>query len=481
MTPTNDFNAAPFTQPEDLKRLLATLPEPVLLAMIECKASELDLDWLALLVNSRAFELVMPDDGNYLHAYNAENQWALRCRAILTVMDKAHLMPVSNDAQEASNGDDPVLKRARACFDLGPTGNALLSQFCETVAKQLFGFISTTATDSIDQVAAQTIALAAMMNDTDLAQRLIEAHPAGLNVLFPSDAVGQGMLSHLRVNKFEQMHLSPYFCAVQFASIDCVRMMTEHIAIHTPFYSAKSEDRKRPTEFTFLESFADFRYPCDPDVLVPVLQKAVAQNDVNLRQDLKNAMTQVMRRKDGITTQMNNHLVDAFVQADVHKVDPKTLLFLAVANGWPQVVNGLQDRIDWNHFIQASSNRQSATANAIDQQNTSGLHALIDLALAQGQEKNMLDGFVLNEGVLTEDTALSLIACEKGVAVMARLIDLGLDPDMQTDHVTLRQLSEQSEHGAYAVIHSVLARKQARALVLDFESNVTQAAKAPCP
>lgn len=467
----------PFTEDAERTRLLASLPEAVLLSMIEEKATKLDLPWLDLMQACSLFESTLTIDDHPHALYEAENQWSLRCEAMLDVMSRAFI------TTEPMQGGSMTAEK-RVGFELEPDAHAFFANFCQQLGRQAQQWTALRGNpEGVVYTVSRAMALCAMMDRADVLEGLIVACPEALHNRFFGACVGRSMFDNERPCAGETMEFGPLFCALHFSSAACTKAILPHLGAMGTLYAAHSPHDSK--NYTFVESLCDMPFYGEPDAIglmaqsVMDMPKDTDPNSTPPSHGLRDAMMGLMQRKNGRLINPNQHLLPALMLAGVGDVAPKATLYSAVANGFPQVVEHFAGRIDWRHLPQSFSCLGMVFSEAITHGLTTGVDALIKISKDDGQAEQLLNGIVLHDWESAEVTAKALVSSEIGVAVLAKLLDLGLHPNSKAGSLTMVQWAGKGDGKAIDVINSFLAREKARALIDEIESEPANRSRSP--
>lgn len=474
------MNATPFTQESDWIRLLATLPEKTLCAMIEEKSKVQDLPWLSLMLRTGLFDTTPSQDPvnpkNLLgRVPDPESAWGDRCKAMLSVMDTA-----AWSLKEFE--DETNLNPKTAVFNLAPEAKDFFAGFCARLASQVHGIENTKQNDWVRSIIGQAMGLACMMNKPDALQTLIDACPHAAKATFSETTVGNGMFSYKLQGKPCAMDLMPLFCALEFSSIACTEKLLVPLAIISPSLPLCTihKGHSRPDNVNVLDSFFDLRLRGDPLAFTPLLKHLALREGVPPHGLISGALQEVMERNEKGQVPVNARMLPAFLASGVANTLQDQALPLAIEHNHPTAIEHFRGRINWDRMKSLATAadcggerdlEEAPVTVAIQLMRAEGVLKLIELAKEDGRCDAVLAQIVSQHGKLSGDTARHLTENAVGVQILTALLQAGLDPlvaaGRHTDsgYRTLKDVASQANSNAIDVINSFMRREQAKALI----------------
>lgn len=471
----------PFTQDADLVRVLDSLPESLLLAAIHDRVAVNDLSWLERMVHAGFFQASQQEhtDGTDSSAnlHNSEGlyeKWQSRCKAMLGVMDQAQMRHPEPCSKSFITNDDPDL---RVVFELPTTSKDFFAMFCQYLGEQALAWQVTLKYPlEIDLLMTQAMGLVAMLDRADVLASLASAFPKSVNQYLEEKHLGKGMFAAACETPVV-MDVSPLFCALQFSGPDCVQVLTHLYDKNRGLYDVwKADNVENIQTIGLLRSFDHMCHRGQPEAMTPLitmLADLAREGPVYERKNLNTIFGKLMQRQSRSNEHRNARMLPAFVDAGVADFDPTKALVQGVMHNRLPVLEHFRGRIDWTAFASVSSDCMEAFTCAIEKHMTEGLSCLMAQAKDSGHGKDFLNAFVqMPGGALMHGLAKALVTQAAGVDVLARVFDLGLDPDARTaDGIALTSLAENAKFGALEIIHSFKARRLARALIHEIEDS----------
>lgn len=473
MIPTS-LERTPFTQDIDRKRMLCSMSEPVLLSMISDRAQQADLQWLALMKEAGFFDADVIDE-HVKTAYEITEEWALRCDAALDVMKRATL-PKENADAGTENSCPPA-----AVFVLEAPTASFFADLCLDMSMKLDEWRENAIeVSSLAYVALKkAMALSTMLDRADVLEEMLQAHPLDEDPFFEEEKFGH-QLFRAEHKEADSMLVGPLFCALQFSSKACVKLLLTEKALSEPLYQIEFKDQLNPV--SFMQSLKDLKHRCGVEIARSFLDAAfIAQEDSEVMgAALQDAMVANMMRANGVAIGENAHLMSAFLESNIQDLNQNRSLRQAVVHGWPEVINHMKGDVNWDAYWENRPRQslpcKSPAEQAIENGCISGLQALIEVVNETGHVKQFLNGFVFREGVLATRMAEDLVFSPQGMELLPHLLNMGLDPDMthnpRLPKTLVETASAQNTDGyALGIINSFRARQQARALINEIEKN----------
>lgn len=462
----------PFTQDLDRKRMLCSMSEPVLLSMISDRAQHVDLSWLVLMKEVGLFDADVIDE----HAkseYEITEEWAMRCDAALDVMKRATLPKVN-----AGAGTDASCPSA-AVFELEAPTAAFFADLCGDMSMKLDEWRENAIeVSSLAYIALKkAMALSTMLDRADVLEEMLQAHPLDEDPFFEEEKFGNQMF-RAEHKEADSMLVGPLFCALQFSSQACVKLLLTEKALSETLYQIEFNGQTKPV--SFMQSLQDLKHRCGMEIARSFLDAAFIAQEGNeaMGSELQDAMVVNMVRANGITLGKNAALMPAFLHAGIQDLDQDRSLMQAVANNWPVVIEHMKGSINWDAYWenrpQVSLSRKSPAHQAIEEGGISALQALLSIAEKTGHEKQFLNSFVLREGCLVTPMAELLVNKSQGLEILPHLLNIGLDPGLTHNprsRETLADIASADSADGYAlgIINSFKARQEARALIEEIE------------
>lgn len=458
----------PFTQDDDLVRVLDTLPESVLLATIRDRVAIRDLSWLGRMVTAGFFDAHSGAQG----AKNAESknqrsdaldQWSARCMTMLSVMKQAKLLCPCVGV---------TAKHMPAAHPLPDAAQDFFANFCQHLGAQAPVWIKRGKTPlAVEKLMSQAMGLAALLDRSDLLANLASAFPASVNLFFGEDVMGKGIFSKSSTTN-KKMEIGPLFCALHFSSAQCVKALLPFYDRDKGLYATLEQGTLESVDP--IESFNHLIHRGSPSAMVPLLAMLSHQAVMDGKEEkspLVEVFRNIMHRQDGKDASINAAMLPAFVRSGAADLDPSLSLVCAVEFNRPEVVAHFDGRINWKALSERSNICMNALRTAIDKKATQALVDLMALAKASGHGSSFLNAFVLDEeGFVRVGAVRPMVSSPAGVAVLPHALELGLDPNatIKTGS-TVKEFAAKYDFGGLEVLHSFMARSLARALIEGIE------------
>lgn len=449
-------------------RVLASLSEKALLLDIHEKACGLDALSLKSALDARAFEAFPYIDASHSNKAHTDAflaQWCARCSAAMGAMATTSL-------SQEKKGDDGRSYAVR--FEIDGPMEAFYAEFFDDLLGQvdlLRMQMGSDATQAITQVVAQAMCLASMMDRADLLEGLQRSCPDAVQRLVPEEKMAS-CFSQKRSEDDLTMDVSPLFMALQCSSESCVRLLLKNRDKNLTMYRCTVEQEDLGP-VGFLESFKDIQHRGSTAAMVPVMQQMLrdALGDADAQPQLDaivKTLGQVAARLSNGDLARNANTLPACIEAGWVDVDAVQAMSMAMQAGHASIVQHLRGSIPWAEVAQMPTVASQAIGlNAIE-----AYEALVAIAKEEGGDakRAVLRHFSGEEGIPTS-MAESLTQMPAGVALLAQLLDIGLDPKTKTQEGpdTLMDVAKASQTKAAAILGSFVARSQAHALIEEMD------------
>lgn len=450
------MKARPFTSTSSIDRMLATVTEPVLLAMIEDASKRANLIWLERLRATEVFKAPALDPLAPVEAMLPEiSRWASRCKAAMALVK--------------SNQPDTVhanLHTLTATDEVKRFFHDLIKEVAAT-SEAFKGVLSSVAHDLVVETIGSCAALACAL---DLPQTIhaINAHGDAYKTALLS--LGELNLRPVLISPFEPkvqtaLRVSPYLVALQFDRRECLTALLgedDYVVRLGGYDGAKFE------AFSILGSLTKVSHVCSSNAFEVALQHFLANpvlQDEERFGQLRYAIDILDPLKDA---HRNIHLLPAFLNSGIFDRRSFAAITAAISIGETQVLDRYEENFPWGDgFNGAFWRRPSPLAIAISAGHNSCALRLINLA-ARDDHLDMIERSLLGvaPNSLSGVSADALMTQTAG-PVVARLLELNvINPSTTIEGGTTLLSHAEALNPTFAqIIRSVAARQSVKDLV----------------
>lgn len=510
-TPIHTLEA--FTAPEDCRRLLATLPETALLAMIQAKSEVMDLPWLSMMLDGgllsiehdRAALSSQDDLGDLVE------HWANRIKAFTHFMTGVAMTTVKETP--VYGPVDGVLPLATFSAPDGmKTLYAAASKALAADYRALAIHPATHQNDVFDLLVdpmAQWLAGVVALDLPDVVASFARDVPTSVDGFFPLLAMGCFMNAYAlpdegaaSVSKGRLEHfVSPQSAALLLSRDRCLEVLwTLGASVHDTVFVRKY-DNFADQDFSMHEILDVMNPTCLPETWGRALKKGFESEgyDENQIQALYKTAMDCMCSQTVRWTQSH---IPALIDAGIYNTSPANSLYHACVQGFPDVVESLSGSLQWEDpkfrslmttgvaFTFKDSPRKtklfSDAAWEAAKENTSHpgkIEECVLKVIAMGVQAGHSELVFYSDQDYRPEPVCAFVDAQFHHALV-KFLENGLDPHAKTEYSSsLMEYAAENSPQAAHVIQSFEARQQALGVLheIDARPNAKPGTHKPSP
>lgn len=488
----------PAQSPDERRLVLATLPESLLLQMMDLKSGIQSEEWLRSMLEGGlldvSVELKSVDSPVHMRALC--DRWSARVNAMTAFLKHVEL----EETPVALNSDGLAGVQVRALFPVQPAFQDLFGPIAERVAMSYRDLISRVEYGDWAKLSSlkdaqqgrcsmaglavgRTMAAACLLDLPNSVRTLGIACPMAHTVTMPLSDLGETM-SGLRIdkkpaNKADPLEVTPYFVAFQMSRLRCMDYLSSCTMNGSAPQLGSSQGNGVLSALTLATIHSTIKPACEPQALLHALKPEMEH--ATRRGMMVKAAIHAMHRS---TAYLHPYL--PFMQeAGVFDTEPAWALLKAIAEGHIDIVKAYKGRVTWDQMGEAGANFSAGYGSPIyaAARNSkgpndpvpyeNGILAFLAQCETDGNIGSALMTFVDDEENYENVFEPVTTLMKKGFGrVLACYLDHGLDPHARAAQ-GLPTLLEQADAAAPAMAHLIrshAARRETRTLLNDIDA-----------
>lgn len=464
-----------FTEREDLRRVVVTLPEEALLALLNQASREGDAEWLELALEEGVLD---PDritivSGRRRASTSEELQdvWAGRVGAFMGCLDN---MRVENAVNEA--GQEHAVGR----FELPTSLHYVVESFFAHVSdgyKKLCLGSTPTGGEKHGRAVLLAHSLAVLLDRIELLD--LKAMP------------GVGAWSACWVNeaRFERFfslkpgtYIDPLFLAFQFNKSKSLEALlkgrnADDVPLLYPSQGNSIREAFEAVAFTASTQTAARLF----DAITPASPQPAEINEddygaqmIRYLSDEAQRMVQAAMNAEGQEdgAHINAHMLPALADAGALDINPLASVKAALRNGHVYAIEHFRQKMPWDELERDLRVLDNAFEDALERLKVDGLLRMIEIARIDGRTELVLRALSMPRvsdasatRQMNQQCADVLVGSTEGRIVLAQLLQMGLDPNILVESSRGKTLHQHAmslgADGAALILSSHLARSAA--------------------